>query len=139
MRLAGVSNAATLLSAKKSVAPLSATIVATWDGSAPAGNGATATPARRAPMKTAAYSMALAPQIAMACVGCTPPCCSAAATLSMNTSSSRQLMARSPCLSAGLLGFDLACSRARSAMARNGGGPRAGRHGVAHRATVNGA
>ena len=77
----------TARSTKKKRAPESAAIAATEAGVSEGAIGATATPARRAPRKTATYSIELAAQIAIASRAFTPEAWSVAATRSMSASS----------------------------------------------------
>ncbi len=75
-------------SRNKSLAPQSAIIAAREAGVEEGASGAIATPARKAPRKTAAYSIEVAAQIAIASPAPTPSRCKAAATRSMMASSS---------------------------------------------------
>ena len=79
--------AAVPASTNSSFAPESASMPARLFAVSPGASGATTTPARRAPRKTAAYSTEALAQTAIASCGRTPSRCSAAAMRSISASS----------------------------------------------------
>ena len=83
----GSSVFATPASRKSSFAPASAAMPASSSAVHEGARGATTTPARSAPMYTAAYSMEVVAQIAIASRGARPSRCKAAATRSSKASS----------------------------------------------------
>ena len=118
---AAVSKAGTAASTKKWRAPQSPTMVASCCGEEWVESGATATPARRPPRNTAAYSSELAAQMATVWPGFRPSRCKEAAMRSTIASSWPQVTLRWPCTNAVCRGRAAACLAMRSAIAWNGG------------------
>ena len=104
-------------STNNSRAEASISMVSRLSALADGASGATATPARKAPRNTIAYSMELSAQIAMASPGPTPSRCNAAATSLMRASSWAKFRRRVSWISAAWSGRCAAQCAMRSGMA----------------------
>jgi hypothetical protein len=118
----GASSAATAASTKNRRASALAAMSAMVCGVEEGASGATATPARRAPRNTAAYSSEVPAQMAMASVGRMPSRCRVAATRSIIASSVAKETRRSPSISAGWSGRCLRMEADQLAVAAEGAG-----------------